>query len=605
MKKSLLILSLLIFSCQSNLNESKDTTTVYNGTTNSVISNLLNKSTNEGIDYNGLDKEFRSDFKVSSSDQKQSNPSVSINNKGDFVVSWVRLNKTKDFIEIYARKFFADGNKTDEFKVNSNSLKVSDNDRINSSNFTYKSKPKVVIDDNGNFSISWKNNKKLYLRTFDSNSKALFSEIKIADLEFDTTEFDMDLNKDITYIVYNSFSSNFRGYILKKIDFTSNILKEYQINNELSKLSKINVNSYGEVNVFTNNNLYKINESGNESLISKFETKGENVNLAINHKPEYIVLGTDGKNVFTTNSKGNSSEIQLEKVESYFQAKTSTVLNDLGDYIIAWGSNSTDHHENYGIFAKVQNGTSKNTTNLKINSDNSLGYIANPSLAISNTSLFAATWENWNDNKEEYSIFVRKLDINNIKTKNVVNNVTEKYECLPPNDYDPLKIPENISEFDTEEGKIRFQTIKDTIAKIKNKPVYSGSIEIKYIESDTSDISRSYVKANDTTPVNYQTGVLILNFNKSICKDKVFEKYKPIKSVTSGGYELVKFDLSNIKTSDLEKLVKEQNKYNLEDITKLEFSSEEALKTMIILLDLKFNYRYAFNGVELNILKDK
>ncbi|MFN4152820.1 MAG: hypothetical protein ACK4IX_17890, partial [Candidatus Sericytochromatia bacterium] len=312
--------------------------------------------------------------------------------------------------------------------------------------------------------------------------------------------------------------------------------------------------------------------------------------------------------IFVANKKGNKTQANSDKLESYFQPKSSIVLNDLNDYVIAWGSASTEHHEKYGIFAKIYNGASKSELNIKINSDNSVGFIANPSLAISNTNLFATTWENWNDNKGEYSIFVRKIDINNPKTKNNVIKNTESYECIPPSDYDSdlLKIPDNISDFDTDEGKKKFQALKDNLQKIKNKPVYNGPIEVKVsAESVNADLSTSYVKANDTEPIIFQTGTLILNFNKSVCKDKIFEKYKPIKLATAGGYDLVKFDLSNVKISDLEKLLREQNKYNLADITKLEFSSEDALKTMILLLDLKFNYRYAFSAVELNLLSDK
>jgi hypothetical protein len=615
MKKYLILLTVFIFSCQSNLNQNtnvvnnNDQNKTTNGTgVDSVINKLIDKASNDQVDYNGEDKEFRSDFNVSSSDKKQSNPTVAINNKGDFVVSWVRLSKTKDFVEIYARKFFSDGTKTEEFKVNNEPLKVSDIDRMSSSNFTYKSKPKVSIDDNGNFSISWKNNKKLYLRSFDSSSKPTFSEIKIDDLEFDTTEFDMDLNNGNTYIIYNSFSSNFRGYTFKKFDISGKLIKEVYINNELSKISEINVNSYGEVNVFTNNSLYKINSDGNESLISKFDIKDEYFNLAINHKSDYLIVVTDTKDIFVANKKENKTKANSNELESYFQPKSSIVLNDLNDYVIAWGSASTEHHENYGIFAKIYNGTSKSELNIKINSDNSVGFIANPSLAISNTNLFATTWENWNDNKGEYSIFVRKIDINNPKTKNNVIKNTESYECIAPSDYDSdlLKIPDNISDFDTDEGKKKFQALKDNLQKIKNKPVYNGPIEVKVsAESVNADLSTSYVKANDTAPIIFQTGTLILNFNKSFCKDKIFEKYKPIKLATAGGYDLVKFDLSNVKISDFEKLLREQNKYNLADITKLEFSSEDALKTMILLLDLKFNYRYAFSTVELNILSDK
>lgn len=616
MKKYLILLTVFIFSCQSNLNPNtnvinnndQNKTTYSNGTSvDSVINKLIDKASNDGVDYNGEDKEFRSDFNISSSDKKQSNPSVAINNKGEFVVSWIRLSKTKDFIEIYARKFFSDGTKTEEFKVNNEPLKVSDIDRMSSSNFTYKSKPKVSIDDNGNFSISWRNNKKLYLRSFDSSSKPIFPQIKITELEFDTTEFDMDLNNGNTYILYNSFSSNFRGYTFKKIDTSGKLIKEVYINNELSKMSRINVNSYGDVNVFTNNNLYKINSDGNESLLSKFDIKDEYFNLAINHKSEYLIVLANEQDIFLENKRGTKTQVNSDKLESYFQTKSSVVLNDLNDYVIAWGSSSTEHHENYGIFAKIQNGTAKSTLNIKINSDNSVGFIANPSLAISNTSLFVTTWENWNDNKGEYSIFVRKIDINNPKIKNNVIKNTESYDCTPPSDYDPnpLKVPDNISDFDTDEGKQKFQALKDNIEKIKSKPVYSGSIEVKVNESVNNDLSSSYVKANDTDPTIFQTGTLILNFNKSVCKDKIFEKYKPIKVIKAGGYDLVKFDLSSIKIPDLEKLIREQNKYNLADITKLEFSSEDALKTMILLLDLKFNYRYSFSSVELNILSNK
>lgn len=616
MKRYLILLTVFLFSCQSNLNQStnlvtntnKDKIISSNGTSvDSVINKLIDKSSNEVTDYNSLDKEFRSDFNVSSSDKKQNNPTVAINDKGDFVVSWIRLSKTKDFIEIYARKFFSDGTKTEEFKVNNEPLKVSDIDRMTSSNFTYKSKPKVSIDDKGNFSISWRNNKKLYLRSFDSSSKPTFSQIKITELEFDTTEFDMDLNNGTTYIIYNSFASNFRGYTLKKIDISGSLIKEFYINNELSKISRINVNSNGEVNVFTNNSLYKINLDGNESLLSKFDIKEEYFNLAINHKSDYLLVLANEQDIFLENKMGTKTQVNSDKLESYFQTKSSIVLNDLNDYAIAWGSSSTEHHEDYGIFAKIYNGTDKSTLNIKINSDNSTGFIANPSLAISNTSLFVTAWENWNDNKGEYSIFVRKIDINNPKTKNNVIKNTESYECVPSPDYDPdpLKIPSNISDFDTDDGKKKFQSLKDNIEKIKNKPVYNGSIEIKVSESVNIDSSSSYVKANDTDPTIFQTGTLILNFNKSVCKDKIFDKYKPVKIIKAGGYDLVKFDLSNIKISDLEKLVREQNKYNLGDITKLEFSSEDALKTMILLLDLKFNYRYVFSAVELNILSDK
>ncbi|MFN4149656.1 MAG: hypothetical protein ACK4IX_01835 [Candidatus Sericytochromatia bacterium] len=89
MKKYLILLTVFIFSCQSNLNQ--NTSVVNNNeqnkTTNgtgvdSVINKLIDKASNDQVDYNGEDKEFRSDFNVSSSDKKIFFPLMSIISPG-------------------------------------------------------------------------------------------------------------------------------------------------------------------------------------------------------------------------------------------------------------------------------------------------------------------------------------------------------------------------------------------------------------------------------------------------------------------------------------------------------------------------------------------
>jgi hypothetical protein len=115
------------------------------------------------------------EFRVNSTtDDDQTNPSVAMNDRGEFVVSWSSYGQdARNSWGVYAQRFDAAGDRLGgEFRVNS----ATDNDQRSSS---------VAMDDAGNFFITWSSRQQhqqggsLYGRQYRSDGTPLGGEIQI------------------------------------------------------------------------------------------------------------------------------------------------------------------------------------------------------------------------------------------------------------------------------------------------------------------------------------------------------------------------------------------------------------------------------------------
>jgi len=124
--------------------------------------------------FSDLGNPINTEFKVNTyTTNAQENPSIAINDSGNFIITWQSYNQDGDEYGIYAQRFDNTANPIGtEFKVNTYTSDIQTN-------------PSIAMADNGNFVITWESKNQdgdkygIYAQRFDGLADPLDSEFQI------------------------------------------------------------------------------------------------------------------------------------------------------------------------------------------------------------------------------------------------------------------------------------------------------------------------------------------------------------------------------------------------------------------------------------------
>lgn len=640
MKKISILLVCFLISCTGIQN------TISNDVKKNPVSNPVTSESNKNaseVATSNTDS-FLKDFRIGNSRKSlQTNPSIAIGEKGG-VITWITYQNNG--FDVYAQLLDTNNNPVGkEFKVNSNKIVLTD--AYSKDLGIISSYPKVVMDKNGNFVISFysefdiKSNlqpnvelsqkamQKVYLRRYDSNGNPIGEEFspkfKVNDFDdyvYSGDNFFLNENGEILlisgkYIQYfdknnkaigNSIVCNEGNDISYAVrDEIGNLLVLFEKYNPESGIADL----YGQ-------RYSKIGEKINTSFKIKNYSVGykKTMGLSMDKNGNFIVVGArsnpiNEKGLFTFNLYAQKYSIDNKEVGTEIKVGFSdvepnirTFLKDNGEFVVTWGQELIRDQKN-DVFVRRfdKNGVAKEDT-FKANFLSN-GNTAKPDISFFNDN-FVVTWCNWNDNQEDFSIYARKYNLSNkIEVDDITTIPKEKTDCTVS-----LEKTKKLSKYD---GNLNIKVIID-----------GKSIDINN-QTKLSEIIKQYTNAstNYDTFINFKLNSNPISFTnitaspeKTACLEMIKENIGLVYKNYSFRFYLVTPDYNKLNFDSLEDLLRKYIKnepnlykigdggYGIFDTTTtnqtLEFASLSSLINFWLFLHLKVNYGDLFEYLYLS-----
>ncbi len=544
----------------------------------------------------------------------QNYPVVATDKESNFAVSWIRF-RLPDKIDVYTQKYDNQGIAV------SKEIKVNDSDIYNSY-IGLINKPGIAMDPEGNFVIVWQMNAAIYMRKYNAKSEPVTPETKVGQL-VNNNNVDVAMAEDGSFVVAGTrqaqkFDMDAKpiGNILEAPGTLRNVLINKHGNILLmgdyegqwydkagTKIGdSFRGDNHSSLAVDKEGNIFFVRHSYNNTtydiLIQRFAADNEPIGAVI---------------------KANDSVLDFD-----FTPTTDSAMDSSGNFIVVWGEDGIDRNKGQ-VFARKYNvdGEAKGS-DFKVNTTAN-GFKSSPSVAINEIGDFIIVWQNWNDNKNEYSIYARKLNFYKSVPQVINSSTPDVIDCSRPKENPEVLISKPLPDFISLTEEQKKYNNEEFSNKEKNNPVYTRPIEI-FLESDEKEIDISQagalnglndennsmfgiVTVNDTEESAFQPNNLIINLNKSGCETVITSLYdaKPVRNLNFS-FILYSFNLSKAPINKIETLIREYNKVAPINIKKIKFSSLAALQTFAIYLDLIINYNYLFKSINfnsINILSSK
>jgi hypothetical protein len=282
-----------------------------------------------------------SEFRVSEyTTGNQFNPSLSMNNSGDFIITWQSTDQDGSLNGIYAKKYNINGvaqiptnctapncnNTTGEFKVNTNTT----NNQLN---------PSVSINNSGNFVISWQSNHQdefnfeTYAQRFNSNSESQGSEFRVNSYTLNNQNYSsvaMDNNGNFAIAWQSSYQDgSLYGVYAKKYD--SNGIVQIPTNCQINDCNISNGEFRVNTGTMDNQKFPSIGMDSNGNFTISWESNHENsFNYNIYAKK------------YNSNGTTKVSEFRVNTYTTDYQNNSSVAFNSSGNFAIGWDSNTQD-----------------------------------------------------------------------------------------------------------------------------------------------------------------------------------------------------------------------------------------------------------------------
>ncbi|MEH2443041.1 beta strand repeat-containing protein [Nostoc sp.] len=354
--------------------------------------------------YNSAGVAQGNEFKVNTTTSgDQINPTVAMDNAGDFVVSWQSSDGSGN--GIYAQRYSSAGvAQGGEFKVNTST----GGDQIN---------PTVAIDATGDFVISWQSQDGsgtgIYAQRYSSAGVAQGNEFRVntytADNQINPTvamdaagdfviSWQSYYQDDSYYGIYaqryssagvaqggefkvNTYTAKNQANSTVAMDATGNFVISWQSLGQDGSSYGIYAQRYSSAGV----------AQGNEFKVNTYTTSSQaNPTVAINsNNGDFVISWTsdgqdgssDGIYAQRYNSAGvaQGNEFRVNTYTDSFQNSSTVALGSNGEFVISWQSLGQDGSNN-GIYAQVYNGSIPPT--ITSTSASALGYIENAITAI-------------------------------------------------------------------------------------------------------------------------------------------------------------------------------------------------------------------------------
>ncbi len=321
-----------------------------------LIWNYLN--TNEYINF-ALNELFTPDLRVNDdmTGASQLTPATAANNSGQYVTVWNdRRNDNKDFI--YAQEFYSVDNSIGKFRVNGVNKKVNSIDSI-------YTKPKVAINENGGYLITWYEYNNIYGKLFTFNDTSTTSRFLINDQPIFSSEQTCAIasSKNNNFVAAWTGIENGKDIFIQLID------------------------SLGRK---VNNNI-KVNDDNTEE-----DQNYPDICMAANGN--FLVVWHDERNgddeiygqIFNSDGTPNGSNFKISG--SYKSSiKPSAAMSEDGNFVVVW-LDTTSSQRN--VYAAIYNqyGVLQNSI-LTVCSNNYSPAICKPDIALDSSGNFTIVWQ--------------------------------------------------------------------------------------------------------------------------------------------------------------------------------------------------------------------
>ncbi|MEM8524829.1 MAG: T9SS type A sorting domain-containing protein [Bacteroidota bacterium] len=329
--------------------------------------------------------------------------------------------------------------------------------QINSYTNLDQSVPKVAIDKSGNFIVVWQSEEQegnyygIYAQRYDKLRNPIGEEFRISD---NPTGHQLDASLAmndggefiITWTQYDSNGDN-TNILGKRYDKDGNSLNGFQVNTETAGFqsnSSVAINDSGEIIVtWRSNSINPPPQDGSSGGIFgqkfnrfgipqgvEFQVNTYSINdqsspsVTIDNSGDFIVSWSsfqqDGSfngiyaQRFNKDCTPEGKEFQVNTYTFGDQAYSKIVMNDDGDFIIAWQSSGQDGSQ-AGIYAQkyTHNGT-KDGNEFRVNT-RTFNSQALPSLTMNNAGDFIISWVDLNLSQLYKGIYIQKFSSLGVK----------------------------------------------------------------------------------------------------------------------------------------------------------------------------------------------
>jgi hypothetical protein len=390
--------------------------------TSGVYSGTAQDGDNNGIyaqRYNSSGYIVGTEFQVNTyTTGVQSNQSVAMDSKGNFVITWESRSQDADGSSgIFAQRFDSNGLKSgSEFQVNTYITRT-------------QVKPNVAMDNSGDFVITWESGH-FTGNTQDGDRYGIIAR------RYDSS----GLAQGPEFVV-NTYTTNNQQVPAIAMDGAGNFIITWGSFGQDGSSWGIYANMYnkdGESKIPTGCSLPSCNSNTGEFKVNAFTTGAEFLaSVAMDSSGDFVIAwqsanSQDGSNygVFAKRYDSNGSVINpsvcnfpsCNSVTGEFQVNTffigkqnspSTAINSSGDFVISWSSEFQDS-SSFGIYAQRYDSSGLAVASeFPVNIYKSNGQNLS-SVKMDSNGDIADTWMSWSQDGDSYGIYARRYDSNGV-----------------------------------------------------------------------------------------------------------------------------------------------------------------------------------------------
>ena len=349
----------------------------------------------------------------------QQRPAVAMDGSGKYIVAWESLSQDGDGYGIYAQGYNSDGTvNTSEYLVNTTTandqrmVDVAMNDNTNSvvvwqsydqdgdnwgiyfqrynSSFSAvgsetkvntttsgrQCMPKVAMDDNGNFAITWESDGDIYAAIYNSSGIAVLSQFQVNTTTSDQQSYpDITMDKDGDFVItWQSYNQDGDGFGIYNQRY----------------------NSAGVA-------------QGNETIVNTTTSNQQtNPSISIDDDGNYIIVWTDNSadgdrkgifgQLFNADGTTNGNEFQVNTTTTNVQDNSQVEMTRGGTFSVVWNSYAQDGQYT-GIYNQSYNKDgSTNGAEMLVNTTTNY-FQQFPAIALANNMEAVIIWQDGNNNE--------------------------------------------------------------------------------------------------------------------------------------------------------------------------------------------------------------
>jgi phosphoheptose isomerase len=330
-----------------------------------------------GTDLRRLGSEFQVNIYTTSS---QSVPSVSLDADGDFIVAWRSNGQDGSLSGVFARRFNAAGvAQGSEFQVNTYTT-------------SYQSLPSVSLDADGDFVVAWQSYGQdgssygVFARRFSAAGVAQAGEFQVSS---DTTSVQsspsVSLDADGDFVVaWHSFARDGSSYGVFARRFSAA---------GVAQASEFQVNAY--------------TTNGQDFASVSLDADGDFVVAWRSSAQDGSGYGVFARR-FNAAGAAQGGEFQVNTYTTDSQSRPSVSLDDGGDFVVAWQSNSQDGSD-FGVFARRFSAAGAAQTGEFQVSTHTTNNQSVPSVSLDADGDFVVAWESLGQDGSDFGVFARRF----------------------------------------------------------------------------------------------------------------------------------------------------------------------------------------------------